>query len=729
MAEMNLDFYTGSDSYSDGDVEDRLLFAVRSSDDPENAASEERGAGEGSAEDAFAYLYHLSPVRENILSWYPFRKDACALEIGAGPGAVTGILCRKLRSVTSVDLSKRRCAINYERHKKLDNLKIMVGNLNDMRFSGFFDYVILNGVFEYAASFTKGEHPYETFLRTCSSFLKKDGVLLVAIENRLGLKYFAGAPEDHTGNYMEGLKGYRQGSGVRTFSKSEWEELAGRCGLRVRKFYYPYPDYKFPGEVFTDESLTADSWNRNNWNFSDRRLELFPEQGIAALLNKEGVLSSFMNSFLLELTYEGEENEDSAETGEVIYAKMNADRDVPFRIQTVIRRMPSGRTEVVKSPLTEEAKTHLMRMAEHEERSREGELELSGRKYPVLYLRGRKEGDSLVYPYLEGDNLGSLAAEAADSKDAETVQSMTDALWRLILSGAGRTEKVPAGAAPFSDDGAGPRFPDVFGSELPEDPGELVCPANIDLIFDNLIVSGGAVQVIDGEWIFDFPVPARFILWRAVNELYSGHEGLSEVLPRRSLLERYGIGGSDAQRYWSWADYFEKKYLKANRLAAFAREVKKADLKDIHSFEGSVRLTSTLYIDRGQGFSEKDAVRREVSLKDGRYEAEFEVPDPASVKALRFDPAEGAPLVCTLRAECGKLKPVNAARVKKIRGGSGRTGVRCEFLTKDPSYLLDVKGKVKGRIRIAGKLELQTEDWALERAGHLLSRYQRIFRV
>ena len=47
-------------------------------------------------------------------------------------------------------------------------------------------------------SFTEGKTPYETFLKEMGGYLKPEGKLLIAIENRLGLKYFAGAPEDHT---------------------------------------------------------------------------------------------------------------------------------------------------------------------------------------------------------------------------------------------------------------------------------------------------------------------------------------------------------------------------------------------------------------------------------------------------------------------------------------------------------------------------------------------------
>ena len=156
MAIFNTDYYTGSDLYSDGEVENRILEIVRTGKPLEDTA-----------ERSFPVLYHLSKVRENILSWYPFRKDADVLEIGAGPGAITGLLCAKCAHVTSAELSHRRSTINYERNKDCENLTIMAGNLNDMEFPGKFDYVVLNGVFEYAGSFTKGPDPYGSFLAKC----------------------------------------------------------------------------------------------------------------------------------------------------------------------------------------------------------------------------------------------------------------------------------------------------------------------------------------------------------------------------------------------------------------------------------------------------------------------------------------------------------------------------------------------------------------------------------
>ena len=67
-------------------------------------------------------LYHFSYLRENIIRWLPMDGSENVLEIGAGPGAITGALCEKGRQVTVIDLSKKRCLINAYRHKDCDNL-------------------------------------------------------------------------------------------------------------------------------------------------------------------------------------------------------------------------------------------------------------------------------------------------------------------------------------------------------------------------------------------------------------------------------------------------------------------------------------------------------------------------------------------------------------------------------------------------------------------------------
>lgn len=117
-------------------------------------------------------------------------------------------------------------------------------------------------------------------LRRTSCHLKPGGKIIIAIENRLGLKYWAGCTEDHTGTYFEGLEGYPKTEGVKTFSKKELLDIIHQAGEFSTTFYYPYPDYKFPMTIYSDEYLPKKE------SFLTP-LQIMTENGYICLMNRE----------------------------------------------------------------------------------------------------------------------------------------------------------------------------------------------------------------------------------------------------------------------------------------------------------------------------------------------------------------------------------------------------------------------------------------------------------
>ncbi len=290
-AKLNLDFYKGADYYSDGEVEDDLLEIVKKTKDYSDVLANDN---------RWPVLYHLSPIRQNIINWYPFKKKSSILEIGGGCGAITGALCQSVNEVKVIELSKRRSVINYERHKSYENLEIIVGNLNDIKFNKKFDYITLIGVLEYAGSFTDTSEPYKDFLKNIKKHLKPSGKLIIAIENRYGLKYFAGAKEDHTGKEFDGITGYQGNNNVRTFGKKELESLLKESGYISQEFYYPHPDYKMPMEIYSQNFLPdATSLLVPAPNFDNERYELFNETEALKGIIENNQYEFFANSFLV----------------------------------------------------------------------------------------------------------------------------------------------------------------------------------------------------------------------------------------------------------------------------------------------------------------------------------------------------------------------------------------------------------------------------------------------
>ena len=507
---IDLTYYKGSDAYSDGDsVEDRLLDIVKGDGD----IAERLAAG-----DDWAELYHLSDIRKNILSWTESDKNASALEIGSGCGAVTGVLCEKFGRVTAVDLSKRRSTINAYRNKEYDNLRIMVGNFEDVRFDEKFDVITLIGVFEYSIYYIQSDDPFVDMLKKCRSLLKEGGKLFIAIENKYGMKYFAGAKEDHTGRAYDGIEGYHGVERVRTFSGYALNAMLKAAGFTGLEFRYPVPDYKLPMEVYSDLRLPApgDITYRAP-NYDRERCDSFDEVKVTDQVCADGLFPDFANSFLIT-AYNGNEPEGSG----CIYAKFNTLRDKPYRVDTKIIA-EAGKLYAVKTPACREALPHIGTI--------EANKDLAKDFYKTIKIADvTRRGDDLYFEFINGTPLNSECIDysAADLEDIrKDINLHLDMLMDDIADSYECSFEVTD------------KFREVFGDiKLPADlPG--LKKANADMIFGNFIRTAEGLVCIDYEWFFDFPVPKDFIRYRVARCIFESYANISTKIKTRQEFAVY----------------------------------------------------------------------------------------------------------------------------------------------------------------------------------------------
>ena len=150
--------------------------------------------------------------------------------------------------------------------------------------------------------------------------LKENGRLLLAVDNRMGLKYFCGATEPYTNKAFAGVNHYKQKAKGYTFSKKEVEDIVSRAGFAHWKFYYLLPDYKFPQLIYTDDCLPEKNvgerlipYYKRNDTLVVHELEMYED------IIENGVFPFFANSFFVECSL-------TEEVGEVVYAAISADR-------------------------------------------------------------------------------------------------------------------------------------------------------------------------------------------------------------------------------------------------------------------------------------------------------------------------------------------------------------------------------------------------------------------
>ena len=323
MATIDLTYYSGEDIYSDGAIEDKILQYI----EPNPPESYDHIFVN---DHDFALFYHLTDARQALLNWYDFKPEASVLEIGGGMGAFTGLLCDKCSKVTTVDLSLKRASAIEKRCKNKDNLTILVGDFSKMSFQERFDYITLIGVLEYQTVYSNDPNIQENFLRQMSSLLKPNGKILLAIENRFGLKYWCGEVDDHTGIPFGSINQINYEGKPQTVDRERLHQMMINAGLVKQKFYYPLPDYKFPRVVYSDECLPSGDLHScivplhysNHYAYQPLVID---ESSVYhyAIYNK--VFPFFANSFLVEA------GKAECDLSDIDFASINVERNKQYR--------------------------------------------------------------------------------------------------------------------------------------------------------------------------------------------------------------------------------------------------------------------------------------------------------------------------------------------------------------------------------------------------------------
>lgn len=255
--------------------------------------------------------YQFSPKRTALL--LPFTqkfKGKTVLEIGAGMGVITRYLGENAKSVVAIEPSSIRVEACEERCSDLDNVKIQQKEIGSFETKEKFDFVMLIGVLEYAGmmtEFSEDPNPHLRLIEKASSFLKKDGELCIAIENKLSTKYFLPNREDHTAIYSESLHDFPNETGIKTFSKDELKGVLEDSGLSHQEFFYPFPDYKTPTAILSDlheydgkhdiSPLLFNTYSQEY--YYNRKFRYVDELLLLSQFYRANILRELANSFLV----------------------------------------------------------------------------------------------------------------------------------------------------------------------------------------------------------------------------------------------------------------------------------------------------------------------------------------------------------------------------------------------------------------------------------------------
>ena len=469
--------------YADG-AETELLALFRTVED------RQVGSDELAAEIRdWPTAYHLAPERAVLLNPVIIGPDDRVLDVGAGSGVNTRICADRGAAVTAVEGSAARAELIAHRCAGLEGVDVLCGPLDGLgsdRF-GVYDVVLLVGVLEYAGTSHGGRGGPAAFLDQVVDALAPGGVVVLAIENRLGLKYLLGFPEDHLGLPWVGWEGYRDGEPT-TWSRRELAQMLADAGLPAQKWLYPFPDYKLPTAVLAEEIYDrADGVDMvdqivghpTSTEYARPVLVVDDRAAHRALLTA-GLGPDIANSFLVVV---GRDSDDVAERvdQQALAWRVAPDRRRRWRQQGVVVDSNQGLT--------------MRRRLVAEDRAGDFEGWLG-------------QVEVAEEAYFSGRNLEQCLLDCARAGDADEIAGLLR-VWRAALA----AHETPIDTVPA---------PHPY---LPADAARVLPPEWLDAGPDNFVVTADGLKFVDREWVAAGGVDARLAvvrgLWKAVSAMLS----------------------------------------------------------------------------------------------------------------------------------------------------------------------------------------------------------------
>jgi 2-polyprenyl-3-methyl-5-hydroxy-6-metoxy-1,4-benzoquinol methylase len=199
--------------------------------------------------------------RHRFFRQYPLPPDSRVLDVGAGWGQIALPLARGHR-VTALEPTPERLAFIAAAARQegvADRMTFLQADFFALDFESQFDAICCIGVLEWVPKFRPGlpRELQREFLARMRAALAPGGRVIVGIENRLGLKYLLGSPDDHIGlpgiavlDQELAIERYRAETGRElrsfTYSLAEYRELFAEAGFPRLMAYAAFPDYKIP---------------------------------------------------------------------------------------------------------------------------------------------------------------------------------------------------------------------------------------------------------------------------------------------------------------------------------------------------------------------------------------------------------------------------------------------------------------------------------------------------
>ena len=393
-----------------------------------------------------------------------------------------------------------------------------------------YDIIVAVDIIEYASDAA-------ALLGRIRDLLKPEGKLLLAADNRLGIRYFCGDQDYFTGKNYDSIENYRHLLGWeresmkgRAYSKSELTALLEQAGFLQHRFFSVFPRCANPQLLLAEDYMPNEALDIRVFpEYNNPDTVFLMEEELYPSLMENGLLHGMANGFFVECPCQGEC------TG-IWQVTLSAERGLQNAMATIIRK--DGFVE--KRALYQEGNKKLQQLLEHNE---------DLMSHHVQMIDAVVKDGAFVMPYMAGVPANEHFRELLQ-RDKDAFLTELDAFWQIILHSSEAAdfneinweEFEPGWEKRKKDDPNRYKWKQIASgtAQEREELGVILKRGYLDLVSLNCFYADHSFVFYDQELYLE-NVPAKAVMLRTIEFIYKFNDQLDEILPRRALFERYGM--------------------------------------------------------------------------------------------------------------------------------------------------------------------------------------------
>lgn len=424
----------------------------------------------------------IRSIQKGLICWYDFRPKSRILYLGNRDDALAEVLEDRAGNLTCLALGNG------------DETGLLQAGRTQ---KAAFDYIVCGAVWE------RLREP-EFLFQNLRNMLAPQGVMLLGMNNRLGLRFFCGDRDPYTERSFDGIEGYRRAYGKkedafygRCYSRAETLATLERTGWKQVQFYSVLPNLANPMLLYREDYLPNEDLSNRLFPCYEHPDSVFlEEECLYEGLIQNGMFHQMANAYLAECTVDGQ-------LSDVIHVTGSMDRGRADALLTVIRK--SGIVE--KRAAYPEGNKRLFSLWEHGKELRD---------HGVPMVDARLENGVYTMPYIKGE-VGQVYLKRLLLTDREKFLKTMDAFREWIL----QSSEV---AEPDKGDGQ----------------GAILRKGYLDLVPLNSFYTDDGFLFYDQEFCEE-NYPANAIITRMIATFYAGNLECQKILPMEELFQRYGL--------------------------------------------------------------------------------------------------------------------------------------------------------------------------------------------